>query len=71
MKRSQKSTRLTGAQLQHLIDRFNLALDLECGVAVASRKNGRTLKAETIAKMFGMTEIPRNWTESQGRVRNL
>ena len=72
MNRSNTSTRLTEQQLQHLIDRFDLALDLEDGVAVASRKNGRPLKAETVAKMFGMVEIPRNWREDEyGRVKNL
>lgn len=63
-------TRLTGAQLQRLIDRFQIVLDLEEGVVVASQKGG-TLKASTIAKMVGMKETPSNWVEENGRVRGL
>lgn len=66
-----KNYHLTGAQLQHLSDRFNLALDLEEGTVVAGRKDGRQLKAETVAKMMGLKETPSNWTEEDGQVRNI
>ena len=62
---------LTGAQLQYLQDRFGLVLDLEDGVAIASRKSG-SLKPETVAKMLGMKEVPSNWKQDEyGRVRGL
>jgi len=63
-------TRLTGSQLQWLIDKFHVALDLEEGVVFASKK-GQTLKASTVAKMVGLKETPTNWVEENGRVRGL
>jgi hypothetical protein len=66
-----KTTALTGQQLQWLIDRFQLCIDLEDGTVVASRKDGRSLKAATVAKMVGLKEVPQNWTESEGAVRGL
>ena len=63
-------TRLTGAQLQWLIDKFGVELDLEDGIVYASQK-GRTLKASTVAKMVGLKETPTNWVEEDGRVRGL
>jgi hypothetical protein len=62
---------LTGPQMQHLIDRYNLDLNLEDGTAVARRKDGRDLKASTVAKMVGLKETPENWWEKDGAVRNL
>ena len=62
---------LTGPQLQILVDKYNLVLDLEDGVVFASRKNGRALKTETVAKMLGFKFTPVNWREEDGRVRGL
>lgn len=63
---------LTGAQIQHLIDRFGLSVNLDEGTVVASRKDGRELKAETVAKMVGLKEVPANWRETKdGEVRGL
>lgn len=62
---------LNGQQIQWLTDRFNLRIDLEDGTVVASRKDGRTLKAATIAKMVGLRSTPENWRESDGQVRGL
>lgn len=71
MNRSTKTINLTGQQLQHLQDRFGLVLDLtESGSAMVSRRQG-TLTAETVAKMFGMKEIPINWIESEKGVKGL
>ena len=67
-----KHQNLTGQQIQWLIDRFNLSINLDDGVVVASRKDGRELKAETIAKMVGIKETPANWREAKvGEVRGL
>lgn len=68
---TQTHTILTGSQLQCLIDRFNLRLDLEDGVIVASRRDGKILKSETVAKMIGLMFTPDNWREEDGRVRGL
>lgn len=62
---------LIGQQLQWLIDRFNLRVDLKDGVIVASRRDGATLKASTVAKMVGLKFTPDNWREEAGRVRGL
>lgn len=63
---------LTGQQIQDLIDRFNLSVNLDDGVVVAHRKDGRELKAETVAKMVGLKEVPANWRETKdGEVRGL
>jgi len=62
---------LTGAQIQKLIDRYDLNIDLEDGVIVASRSNGQNLKAETVAKMVGLKETPGNFREVNGQVRGL
>jgi hypothetical protein len=63
---------LNEAQLQHLIDRYNLVLDLEDGSAIASRPDGRRLKASTVAKMVGLKDTPDNFKEDEyGRVRGL
>jgi hypothetical protein len=63
---------LTSQQIQKLIDRFDLRVDLDEGNVVARRKNGRALKAETIAKMIGMKSVPENWHENKdGTVSGL
>ena len=62
---------MTGHQMQILIDRYNLCLDLEEGVVVASRYDGKLLKAATVAKMLGMKEAPTNWKETAGTVRGI
>lgn len=63
---------LTGQQIQSLIDRFNLSVNLDEGTVVASRKDGKELKAETVAKMVGMKSVPANWREAKdGSVRGL
>lgn len=62
---------LTGQQIQTLIDRFGLSVNLDDGVVVARRKDGKELKAETVAKMVGLTSVPQNWRESDGEVRGL
>ena len=63
---------LTGQQLQDLIDRFGLSVNLDEGIVEASRKNGQELKAETVAKMVGLKEVTENWRETKdGRVRGI
>ena len=64
--------RLTDAQIQKLADRYNLAIDLEEGVVIASRKDGKELKPETVAKMVGKATTPSNWIQDEfGRVKGL
>lgn len=62
---------LTGGQLQRLIDRYNLAIDLEEGVVVASRKDGKPLEPATVAKMVGLSEVPANWKKDGKTVRGI
>jgi hypothetical protein len=63
---------LTGQQIQWLIDKFDLSVNLEEGSIVARRRDGHALKASTIAKMVGMKEAPPNWHERKdGSVGNL
>jgi hypothetical protein len=63
---------LTSQQIQKLIDRFDLRVDLDEGTVVARRKNGRKLSAETVAKMIGMKSVPENWHENKdGTVSGL
>lgn len=63
---------LTGQQIQDLHDRFNLRIDLDEGSIIASRKDGRELKAETVAKMVGIKSVPDNWHENKnGSVSGL
>lgn len=56
---------LTGGQIQKLMDNYNLNIDLVEGVVCASRKNGKILKAETIARMLGIKDVPSNWKEDK------
>jgi hypothetical protein len=62
---------LTGSQIQWLIDKFEISVNLEEGIVVAENKNGNNLKASTIAKMVGLKETPPNWREENGKVRGL
>jgi hypothetical protein len=63
---------LTSQQIQKLIDRFDLRVDLDEGNVVARRKDGRKLSAETVAKMIGMKSVPENWHERKdGSVSGL
>lgn len=63
--------KLTGAQLQRLMERYGLSVGLEDGTVTLERKDGKVLKASTVAKMVGLAEVPENWNEAQGQVRNV
>jgi hypothetical protein len=60
----------TGQQLQKLIERYNLQVDLEAGTVVISRRKG-SLRAEALCKMLGLKEVPENWVERDGAVRGV
>jgi hypothetical protein len=62
---------LKAHEIQWLVDKFNLNVDLEEGTVVASRKDGKPLKVETVRKMTGRDEAGMTWREDNGRVKGL
>ena len=66
---------MTGLLKEHeinwLVNKFNLNVDLEDGSVVASRKDGKPLKVETVRKMTGREEAGFTWREVDGKVKGL
>jgi hypothetical protein len=62
---------LKAHEIQWLVEKFNLNVDLEEGTVVASRKDGKPLHVETVRKMTGREEKGFTWREVDGKVRGL
>lgn len=62
---------LKAHEIDWLIKKFNLNVDLEEGTVVASRNHGKPLTVETVRKMTGRPEAGMTWRQVGNVVKGL